>query len=195
MLSWALARPGFQTARRVAWLEVRNADLAPGVDPQALLRARLADGGLTDAVAMMTSRDVGRVRRADARIGAMTADCAATTGLSNAVRVSAPAAASPQGHGTINILAAVSTPLTDAGLIEALSIATEARTAAVIDAGWRLEGGTATGTGTDCVTVAAPEGPDPQTYAGLHTEIGRAIGAAVYEAVLAGARDWIAERG
>lgn len=195
VLSFAPARPGFQRADRVAWLAVRNADLAPHVDPLALLQAKLGEHGLLGAVAMMTSRDVGRVRRADARIGAVAADCAATTGLSNAVRVQAPASVPPQTLGTINILAAVSAPLTDAGLIEALSIAAEARTAAVIDAGWRIDGGMATGTGTDCVAVAAPEGPDPSPYAGLHTEIGQAIGAAVYDAVLAGARDWIAERG
>lgn len=195
MLSFALARPGFQTGRCVAWLEVKSADLSPGVDPRALLRTTLGERGLGDAVAMMTSRDIGRVQRATSKVSSAFADCAATVGLSNAVRVSAPTAASPQGLGTINVLAAVSTPLTDSGLIEALSIVTEARTAAVIDAGWRFDGVLATGTGTDCIAVSAPEDGEPQPYAGLHTAVGQAIGAAVYKAVLAGARAWIAERG
>lgn len=196
VLSWAVARPGFQLADRVAWLEVRNADLPVGVDPAALLAGALARGGVDDAVAMMTSRHVDRFRRAGARLPGALADCVATVGLSNAARVARPATESGGTGtlGTINLLAAVSEPLSDVGLIEALSIATEARTAAVIDAGWRLAEGVATGTGTDCVAVAVPEG-GAVTYAGLHTAVGQAIGAAVYEATLAATLDWIAERG
>ncbi|MFD1331497.1 adenosylcobinamide amidohydrolase [Methylopila musalis] len=195
LLSWAPARPGFQTGACVAWLEVRNADLPPGRDPLAFLDARLEAEGLTDAVAMMTSRDVTRVRRAGAHVGAVAADCVATVGLGNAVRVGAGAGAR-RGYGTINLLAAVSIPLSPAALLEALSIATEARTAAVIDAGWRLPSGLATGTGTDCAVVAAPDRAEGgESFAGLHTDAGQALGAAVYAAVLAGARDWIAERG
>ena len=66
----------------------------------------------------------------------------------------------------------------------------QARTAAVMDAGFDLPGGggTATGTGTDCVAVAAPSGANP--YAGLHTATGEAIGRAVYTAVHSGALEW-----
>jgi adenosylcobinamide amidohydrolase len=54
-----------------------------------------------------------------------------------------------------------------------------------------LRHGPATGTGTDCIAVAAPAGSC--TYAGLHTDIGEAVGTAVYRATLAGARDWMDE--
>jgi adenosylcobinamide amidohydrolase len=74
-------------------------------------------------------------------------------------------------------------------LIEALSIATQARTAAVMDVNLMLPTGRATGTGTDCIAVAAR--PGPALYAGLHTDIGEALGAAVYQATMTGARDWI----
>ncbi|WP_338091677.1 MULTISPECIES: adenosylcobinamide amidohydrolase [Phaeobacter] len=78
--------------------------------------------------------------------------------------------------------------LTHAGLIEAMSIAVQARTAAVMEAGIVLPSGTATGSGTDCVAVAAPAGATP--YAGLHTATGEAIGKAVYQAVHLGALEW-----
>ncbi len=192
-LSWALARPGRQAGRRVAWLEVRDADLPIGLDPAALLAARLDADGLGDAVAMMTSRDVRKRKGAFAAAGTVSAQCLATTGLSNAARVGAPSRTSPR-LGTINVLAAVSAALSEAALIEAVSIAAEARTAAVMDAGWPAAGGVVTGTGTDCIVVAAPAGGERAAFAGLHTDIGQALGSVVYQAVHAGATEWVAEQ-
>lgn len=198
VLSWAVARPGFRVAREVAWLEVREAELPEGVDHEALLARRLAAAGLEDAVAMMTSRDVRRHRLASARSGGIAASCLATVGLRNAVRVGAPRAV-PARPGTVNLLAAVSVSLSEAALVEAVSIAAEARTAAIIDAAWPTAGGLATGTGTDCIVVAASaagaDRPRAEAFAGLHTRVGEALGAAVYEAVGRGAREWIAEHG
>ncbi len=48
-------------------------------------------------------------------------------------------------------------------------------------------GGLATGTGSDCIAIAAP--PGQAAFAGLHTEIGEALGRVVYDAVAAGATD------
>lgn len=195
-LSWAMTRPGFDTATRVVWFEVAREDLTLDVDPQSLLESRLEQEGLTEAVAMMTSRDVRSARSATARSGEVVAQCVATVGLNNAERTGALAAPVERaGHGTINLLAAVSIPLGQAALVEALSIAAEARTAAVMDLDWPVAGGVATGTGTDCVVMAAPEGEGGASYAGLHTDVGRAIGAAVYEAVAQAGREWIEERG
>lgn len=39
LLSWAMIRPGFQVGRKVAWLEVRDADLPQDFHPFALLEA------------------------------------------------------------------------------------------------------------------------------------------------------------
>lgn len=191
-LSWAMARPGFQLAREVAWVETSDAELGPDVDAFALLRARLGAGGLSDAVAMMTARDVRRHRLADAECGGARVSCVATVGLANAARVGGRRR--PERVGTINLLAAVSVALTEAALVEASSIATEARTAAVIDLDRRVDGEVATGTGTDCVVVAAPSGGEPRPFAGLHTDVGTALGRAVYDAVLAGGREWIAQK-
>jgi len=193
VLSWSLTRPGFVRADTVAWLEVSEADLPIGVDPAALLRERLAAAGYGDAVQLMTSRDVAKHHQATRQSGDATAFCLATVGLANAGRVGADTPHLGR-TGTINLVANIDQPLNEAGLIEALSIATEARTAAVIDLGWTRDGQVVTGTGTDCVAVACPVADRRETYAGLHTDVGRAIGGAVYDAVLAGGREWVNEK-
>ena len=82
--------------------------------------------------------------------------------------------------------------LTQAALIEALSIATQARTAAVMDAQFNLPTGIATGTGTDCIAVAAPGRPTRPSPACTPTS-GAAIGRAVYTAVAEGTTRWLAK--
>lgn len=193
VLSWSLTRPGFVRADTIAWLEVSETDLPIGVDPAALLRERLTTAGYGDAVQMMTSRDVTKHHQAVRQSGEATGFCLATVGLANAGRVGADTPHSGQA-GTINLVAHIDQPLDEAGLIEALSIATEARTAAVIDLGWTRDGLVVTGTGTDCIAVACPVADQRETYAGLHTDAGRAIGGAVYDAVLAGGREWVNEK-
>lgn len=190
ILSWALNKPGFVTARRIVWREVRDGDLTEDFEVGDWLTAELARHNAGDAVAFLTSRDVTHFTTATAKVGRCTAECVATVGLSNAERVGRRIV-KPNAHwGTINIAVTVNCGLSRAALIEALSIATQARTTAIIDTNLTLPTGRATGTGTDCIAVAAR--PGPALYAGLHTEIGEALGAAVYNATLKGARDWIA---
>ena len=193
MLSWSLTRPGFVTARRVAWLHVRNDDLPIGVDPVELLETRMAAAGHANAVHLMTSRDVRHHHLACASSGTVTADCLATVGLGNAARVGAAPVAGT-ALGTVNLLVHVDRALTPAALIEAISIATEARTAAIIDLDLRIDGRPVTGTGTDCIVVAAPCGGEAERFAGLHTDIGAAIGHAVYAAIREGGEAWIEEQ-
>jgi adenosylcobinamide amidohydrolase len=120
-------------------------------------------------------------------------------GLSNALRVGDDVVDSPR-VGTINLLAYVDEPLSDEGLIEASAMATEAKCAAVLGSGVRsrVSGRPATGTGTDCVVVASPGaavGGRLEPYAGKHTSIGAAVGAAVEDAVARGIRRWRDETG
>lgn len=187
VLSFAPYRPGFVTARRIIWREVRNADLTADFDVDAWLRAELAATGREDCVAMLTSRQLARFVTATA--GPVT--CAATVGLGNAERVGHRRLVRA-GHGTINIAVLVDLGLSDTAMIEALTIIAEARTAAVMDAGLPLPTGRATGTGTDCIALAAD--PGDLRHAGLHTELGEGLGRAVYAAVLDGAQDWLREQ-
>jgi adenosylcobinamide amidohydrolase len=191
-LGWCLLHPGFSVVRDVVWVEVRNADLGPGVDPAALLRTKLAEARVPDALAFMTSRDVSRWRLSEARVDDVHAACLTTVGLSNAERIGERRHARAVA-GTINTLVRVSRPLSDGALVEAISIVAEARTAAIIESRRPKGPPSITGTGTDCIVVAAPCEGEPLSCAGLHTAIGEALGAAVYRATREGAEEWDAE--
>lgn len=192
MLSWTLNRPGFATARRIVWREVRDADLHEDLDAGAWLSDELARAGHADAPAFLTSRDVSRFELAEAEVAGVRAACLATVGLGNAERVGARAAG-PARAGTINLALVLSEPLAEGALVEALSIAAQARTLAVLEGGPDTRAGRATGTGTDCIAVAAP--PGAEIHAGLHTAAGEAAGRAALAAVSRGVRAWMAERG
>jgi len=192
MLSWSLNRPGFVDADRVAWLEVRDADLPLGRDPRALLETRLAAAGHAGAVGLMTARDVRRHACVAATVEDVVATALATVGLTNGVAfardgwVVAPGAAAPVG--TINLLVALSCRIADAALIEAVAIAATARTAALLAAG-----GVIAATGTDCIVLACPLAGPAAPHAGLHTAVGRALAAAVHGAIAAARAEWDAE--
>lgn len=189
VLSWAVVNPGLVTARRILWREVRNADLPQDFDAVEWLGREVRALGDETAVAMLTSRHLTAFETATATVEGITARCIATVGLSNAERVGTRTDRRGTDWGTINIAVQLSCPLGAPALIEALSIAAEARTAAIIDTGHVLPDGLATGTGTDCIAVAAPAGDG--AYAGLHTPLGEALGRATYDVVRAGARVWM----
>ncbi|WP_235817469.1 adenosylcobinamide amidohydrolase [Brucella cytisi] len=191
-----MTRPGFVSAHSVAWLEVRNDDLTLDVDAGLLLQERLAEAGYGDAVQMMTSRSVQKHHIATRRSGEAHAACLATVGLSNAGR-GGELSQLKMPAGTINLLVHIDKPLSVAAHIEAMSIAAEARTVAIIELGLDVDGKAVTGTGTDCIAVSAPHGEAGEValYAGLHTDIGAALGGAVYDAVSEGGWLWMNEQG
>jgi len=190
VLSFAPHRPGAVTARHILWREVRNADLPPDLDACDWLAGELSARQASGAVAFLTSRTITKYVTRIAQVGEVRADAVVTIGLSNAERIGTRLDRRGHDWGTINIALRLSAGLTPVALIEAMSIVAQARTAAVMDAGHDLPTGRATGTGTDCIAVAAPQGAE--RFVGLHTEAGEAIGRATYEAVLDGARDWMA---
>ncbi|MEE4120324.1 MAG: adenosylcobinamide amidohydrolase [Paracoccaceae bacterium] len=192
-LSWAPAGGGVVTAARVLWREVRDADLTEDLDAAAWLRKELAARCAAGAVGLLTSRNVARYRLAEAEADGVRAACCATVGLTNAERVGRRRAAAAGAWGTINLVCATDAALTQAAQIEALSVAVQARTTAVTEAGHVVETGVATGTGTDCIVLACPPGATP--YAGTHTAVGEAVGRAVWESVRAGVAEWIATGG
>ena len=186
-LSFAPYRSGDVDCQQIIWREVRDADLTEDFDALGWLASEV---GNAEAVAMLTSRNVERFVHRRVEVGRVVAEAAVTVGLSNAERVGFRRGASLR-FGTINVGVAVSEGLTMAARIEAMSIAASARTAAVLDATVEIETGLATGTGTDCIVVASPNGACG--FAGMHTEAGEAIGAVVYGAVSDGVAHWLAE--
>ncbi len=193
VLSWAPYRPGLVEASTVLWREVRNADLTPEFDVTKWLRAEVEAEKLDGSVAFLTSRDLSKHHLAQHETGGIEVNCLATVGLGNAERVGHRVATRQKEAGTINVLAVVDAGLTEAALLEGISIATEARTLAITEAARALPTGLATGTGTDCIALAAPIGSIQ--HIGKHTGAGEALGRAVFNAVSAGAKEWMEEYG
>lgn len=197
VLSWSANRPGFVAATKVAWLEVKDREIACLDDPVAFLEARLTAAKLRGAIGLMTARDVRRHHFAGATVEDVAVEVLTTVGLSNGERVGQrvadPAVPARASVGTINTLVHVSRRLTRGAMIEATSLATQARTLAVIEAGVSREGAVVTGTGTDCIALACPTVGEATPHAGLHTAVGEAIGRAVLEATRAGVAGWLAD--
>jgi adenosylcobinamide amidohydrolase len=196
VISWAPHRGGIVTARHILWREVRNADLTEDFDALAWLAQECLDRGMDQAVAMLTSRKIATFSVAEQQVNGVRARAVTTVGLSNAERagpVFDPIPTQSATYGTINVAVILEHSLNDIGLIEAQSIASAARTAAVLESGAMAQTGPATGTGTDCIAIAAPVGAD--AFCGMHTAQGKALAAAVYAAVRQGADQWILETG
>lgn len=191
VLSWAVHRPGLVHAHHILWREVRNADLTPQLDVAQWLVSALDERDATDAVCMLTSRDIRAHHYSRAETGGTLVEALATVGMSNAESVGARVDRRDHDWGTINIAVQIHAALGEPVLVEALSIAAQARTAAVMDAGLDLPTGRATGTGTDCIVLAARVAGPPLPHAGMHTDLGEALGRAVRDAVAAGAREWM----
>ncbi len=113
-----------------------------------------------------------------------------TSGLSNPRRSGDPAehremTSQPNSAGTINIIALTSAHMTDAAMVEAVLMITEAKTAALQDAGilspvtYRI----ATGTGTDSVAVVSGWGEKTVAYCGKHVLFGEVLGRLTTRAV------------
>lgn len=194
--SWAIVGGALRDAEHVVWLEVKNHDLPPEVDPRKLLEGRLAELGVKRAVGLLTSRRLDAYEDVRCVRDGCEARAIATVGLGNALRAGAEPYAAPL-PSTINVLCHVSARLSDEALLEALALATEAKTLAVREAEVPCVQGAlpASGTGTDCVVVACAADGTAETYAGKHTLLGHAIGKAVHDAVARGAAAWKREMG
>lgn len=184
----------------VRW--VLNAQVAGGytrMDPVAHLAELAAAHGLTGrGVGMLTAASVDRtVQREDGGVHA-----SATVGLRVPTWAAAPEGAADRElapirldapvpraglPGTVNIVVAVPVPLGDAALVNAVVTATEAKTQALLEAGYRC-----TGTASDAVCVAAPDTGDEEPFAGPRSVWGARIARAVHAAVHAGAVDYTA---
>ena len=190
-LSWAPVAPAFTVASRVAWYFLEIDELAPVRDPSAWLLRQMQAAGFGDAVGLMTSRRRHQHAVAEAAHTDAFCRCVATVGLGNSLAAGDPAHAT--ASRTINLLCQLSDPMTDGALVEAIALAAEARTSAMLSSGVRsvVSGQPATGTGTDCIVVAAPVSPaEASAYCGKHTAIGERLGRAVYQAVAHGVAQW-----
>lgn len=190
VLSWAPLGGGIRIARLLANHQVAidepEAMRAPGAYLARVVRAAGHDPRRT--VALMTGAEVARTGHALTTRGGVIVGAWCTAGFSNALRVGDRATVLSTHAGTINIVVVVNRPLTNAAMVEAVQIAAEARTLAVLEAGVKSvrSGAPATGTGTDCIAIAAPARAASRSvraehYCGKHTLLGEVIGRAVLE--------------
>ena len=105
---------------------------------------------------------------------------------------------SPSKLGTINVILLTNARLSTASMVSAIGVATESKTAMLIDKGVMNCEGTlaATGTGTDVVAIVSGQGPYCR-FSGTHTKIGELIGRVVNEGIEKGlekAQTWKTDR-
>ena len=136
----------------------------------------------------LPGRGVGMLTAADVRGVCQVTDggveASATVGLGHPTWAAAP----DDGHtaslvGTINLVILVPERLSDAALVNAVATATEAKAQALHDLG--VPG---TGTATDAVCVACPDGGRTFAFGGPRSQWGARLARAVHAAVTAGAR-------
>jgi len=151
------------------------------------------------AMGMMTAASMASCRVAWRSESGVAVCVVLTAGLANARRAGDKADcrdgnAGALPAGTINILAATNAALTDAALLEALMIMTEAKAAVLSEHGIvsPVSGLVATGTGTDCAAMACGEGPSLR-FCGKHVLFGEMLARAVMEA-LSSSISWDAGR-
>jgi adenosylcobinamide amidohydrolase len=167
----------------VANRQVADDEAEATAAPQRYLRHTLSELAIDprQAVAMMTGANVRRAAYSPVRRRSLVVGAWCTAGCTNALRVGDRATFTEAAPGTINLIVALNEPLEDAAMAEAVQIATEARVIAVQEARVKStrSGQRATGTGTDCIVVAAPIGIPAHRYSGKHTLVGEMIGRAV----------------
>lgn len=157
------------------------------MDPVADLQEMAGEFGLSGpGVGMLTAAAVART--VTCRDGEVTAS--ATVGLRVPTWAAAPESAvdaelAPMTPGTINITVDLPVALADAALVNAVITVTEAKSQALIEAGYA-----ATGTASDAVAVVVPTGGTAEVFAGPRSPWGGAVARAVHAAVLRGAHDY-----
>lgn len=115
----------------------------------------------------------------------------ATVGLANARAAGdtadVPLQTTSNQPGTINLVLTCNALPDLTGKIEAIHMATMAKTGALQKAGVTSEksGRPATGTGTDCIVVAGT-GEIEENYCGMHTVLGELIGNVVHRVISQG---------
>ena len=173
--------------RMRAWLNLQVPPTYSRTDPETHL-AEASAGLRGPVVGMLTAVDVARFTQRAVGV----ARAVATVGARHALAAAGTRPRAVPAAGTINLLAVVDAPLTDAGLAGALQTAVEAKSQALATAAVAAANadGHATGTATDSICVACPPGARV-AFAGPATAVGADLARAVHAAVLAGA---LAER-
>lgn len=178
--------PSGKPARRVNWS-----------DPARYLGARASElDAKFPVVGLMTAVPMKRVVALREESNGIWVECFCTVGVTNAVKAGEPASCTYTGPGrrcgsagTINIILVTNAILSVPAMAGAVQVATESKTAVLLEQAIRSWTGRhgATGTGTDTVVVACRLRGGPRLhYSGTHTMIGAMIGRVVGRCVRTG---------
>ncbi|SFS64323.1 adenosylcobinamide amidohydrolase [Marininema halotolerans] len=188
ILSSAFSGGGWRKGKHIVNRHVKKGyDEADPINETAIwLRKRGWDPEETVALLTAAWVEQGRIVEEEDSTGCVAA--IVTAGLSNAARagVDGPVYRRCKGAGTINTILLIDGELTPAAMVNAVIMATEAKTAALQDIKAQdAMGRGATGTTTDTIVVASTQRRKDKflhEYAGAASPLGRLIGLSVYRA-------------
>lgn len=191
VLSSALVGGGWTSAHTIANRHVHKHYRHP--DPIQDLRDFARQRGIRDPfVGLMTAVFLRHARAVTLAEGELQVVAVVTAGLGNATAAGLsepfrPTSGQAESRtGTVNTILLIDGNLTPGAMVNAVITATEAKAAALHNAGvLTADGLLATGTSTDTVTVACTGRGLALAYAGPATVVGWLIGRAVREAVAA----------
>ncbi|OGW48582.1 MAG: hypothetical protein A2V62_00390 [Nitrospirae bacterium RBG_19FT_COMBO_58_9] len=162
-------------------------------DPARTLGKLALSLGIRDKfVGLMTAVSLADLVTVRESSGQIWVEGFVTVGTSNAVRAGEPVTPGPRMNshthpGTINLILVTNARLSASAMVGMVQVATEAKTAVLLQAkvkSWTGRSG-ATGTGTDAVVVVSGKGPR-QRYSGTHTILGELVGRVIGTAVAEG---------
>ncbi|MFF4614234.1 adenosylcobinamide amidohydrolase [Nonomuraea jabiensis] len=165
---------------------VLNAQVVAGYSRMDPVDHLLSLGPEGEGVGMLTAASVDRcVQASDGGVEAY-----ATVGLRVPTWAAAPEGSAdpelaPIRVGTVNIVTVLPVAMTDAALVNAVMTVTEAKSQALIEAGY-----SGTGTASDAVCVAVPAHGPEELFGGPRSEWGARAARAVHAAVRQGAEAW-----
>lgn len=191
VLSSSVLNGGLTSARHVLNLKVPG-DLGELEDPAITLQNYADSLGCDGAViGMMTAASMNSLRLYEDTVQGVDIVVLVTCGLDNARCVGDRAEyrsmmTEPLQAGTINIIMLTSVAMSDAAKVEAVQMITEAKSAALCEAGIvsPVSERIATGTGTDAVAVMSRVGGQEIAYCGKHVRFGEVLGRLVFDAVM-----------
>lgn len=165
--------------------------------PERFARARSVEMGLGEPfVGLLTGVSLDRAKVVVCEAGGTGAVAIVTAGGRNLCAAGLSPSWNGPGCGTINTIAIVDARLSDAALLNLLTVATEAKALALRERGVLTEEGfPATGTSTDAVVVACTGNGPYQRYGGPVSLPGHLIGGAVLAATHAALGDCSIGRG
>ncbi|WP_419765038.1 MAG: adenosylcobinamide amidohydrolase [Arcobacter sp.] len=190
ILSSAILNGGFIEAEHILNKNVPLNFSSCETPNKSLIDYAKAKGWKGNVVGMMTAASMNTLCIEQVNIEGVDISVLITAGISNARRAGDKADIQElltvtKEVGTINLILICSARLTNAAMVEAVMLATEAKAAALQEANILspISEKLATGTGTDAIVVVSGDGPQKIEFCGKHVLFGEVIGRLVISAL------------